>query len=264
VRFARVPRVPRPGEIIHASASWQEPGGSGAVAAVQLRKLAGAARFYTVVGSGKAARRACAALEELGVELFAAKRPEPQRRCFAHTDDAGERTITVLGDRLGPSRDDHLPWKDLAKFDGVYFTAGDAGALRAARAARVLVATPRAATTLLEAGVELDVLVGSAVDRDERLDPTSLRPAPRVVVLTEGARGGRWYARGGDGGRYLAAPLPGPREDTYGAGDSFAAGLTFALAAGLALDEALGLAARCGAACLTGRGPYAGQLTLRP
>ena len=27
------------------------------------------------------------------------------------------------------------------------------------------------------------------------------------------------------------------------------------------LDEALELAARCGAACLTGRGPYEGQLT---
>jgi hypothetical protein len=27
------------------------------------------------------------------------------------------------------------------------------------------------------------------------------------------------------------------------------------------LDQALELAARCGAACLTGRGPYAGQLT---
>jgi ribokinase len=49
--------------------------------------------------------------------------------------------------------------------------------------------------------------------------------------------------------------------DTYGAGDSFAGGLTFALGAGLPVDEALALAARCGAAALTGRGPYEGQLT---
>jgi ribokinase len=49
--------------------------------------------------------------------------------------------------------------------------------------------------------------------------------------------------------------------DTYGAGDSFAGGLTYGLAAGLSTEEALALAARCGAACVTGRGPYEGQLT---
>jgi hypothetical protein len=30
----------------------------------------------------------------------------------------------------------------------------------------------------------------------------------------------------------------------------------------MVLEEAIGLAARCGAACLCGRGPYAGQLEL--
>ncbi|MGB2711191.1 MAG: PfkB family carbohydrate kinase, partial [Conexibacter sp.] len=57
-----------------------------------------------------------------------------------------------------------------------------------------------------------------------------------------------------------AAPLPGPPVDAYGCGDSFAAGLTYGLAAGIELDAALALGARCGAHCLTGRGPYAGQL----
>jgi ribokinase len=68
----------------------------------------------------------------------------------------------------------------------------------------------------------------------------------------------------GRSGTFNAAPLPRPIVDAYGAGDSFAAGLTFALAAGYGVDEALALAARCGAACLTGRGPYQGQLTLSP
>jgi ribokinase len=48
--------------------------------------------------------------------------------------------------------------------------------------------------------------------------------------------------------------------DAYGCGDSFAAGLTFALAEGRDPDDALAVAARCGAACLTGHGPYEGQL----
>jgi ribokinase len=50
--------------------------------------------------------------------------------------------------------------------------------------------------------------------------------------------------------------------DAYGAGDSFAAGLTYGLGAGWSVDKAVELAARCGAACLTGSGPFEGQLEL--
>ena len=82
----------------------------------------------------------------------------------------------MLGERIVPWVSDPLPWDALGELDGIYFTGGDAGAVRAARAARALVATSRA----LEA-----------------------------------------------------------------------------------LPEAIDLGARCGAACLTGRGPYAGQLSLR-
>jgi ribokinase len=45
----------------------------------------------------------------------------------------------------------------------------------------------------------------------------------------------------------------------YGAGDCFAAGLTFALAEGRSPVAAAELGARCGAACITGRGPYEGM-----
>ena len=62
------------------------------------------------------------------------------------------------------------------------------------------------------------------------------------------------------GGPFRAAPLPGPVEDAYGCGDCFAAGLTYALAAGRSMEDAVEAGARCGAAVLTGRGAYAGQL----
>ena len=52
--------------------------------------------------------------------------------------------------------------------------------------------------------------------------------------------------------------------DAYGAGDSFAAGLTYGLAAGMTPANAVALASRCGAAALTGRGAFAGQLELGP
>ena len=82
----------------------------------------------------------------------------PQRRGFTHIDGDGERTITVIGKRIVPHGEDPLPWELLSEIDGVYFTGGDPGALRAARRAGALVATPRADATLLSAGVRLDAL----------------------------------------------------------------------------------------------------------
>jgi ribokinase len=262
VEFAHVRRVPRAGEIVHAEAVWSVPAGGGAVAAVQLSKLAGSATLFSALGDdelGPAARRG---LEALGVRVESVFRRTSQRRCFTYLDAEGERTITTIGERLDPSTRDPLPWAALAQADAVFLTAGDRGALDAARRARVLVATPRILAALARARVRLDALVGSASDPAEVYRPGDLDPPPRLVVRTEGERGGTYDLADGRSGRFPAAPLPGPMVDSYGAGDSFAAGLTFALGAGNDLTDALDLAARCGAACLTGRGPYEGQLRL--
>ena len=260
IEFGRVDHVPAPGEIVHVSESWQEPAGGGAVAAMQLCKLAGAATLYTALGDDEIGHHAKEGLEALGLRVEAVFRPEPQRRGFVHIDGDGERTITVIGSRMGPSGDDPLPWDELRGTDGVYLTAGDAGAARAARQAKTLVSTARGLPTLAEAGVELDALVASARDPGERYSPGDLEPAPRYVVRTDGAAGGEYESLDGETGRWKATPLPGPVRDAYGAGDSFAAGLTFGLGSGMSIAEATLLAARCGAACLTGRGPYEGQL----
>jgi ribokinase len=261
IEFARVERVPVAGEIVHAEDAWEEPGGGGAVAAVQLAKLAGGATFYTALGDDRLGHRARDELTAMGVRVEAAFRSEPQRRGFVYVDHAAERTITVIGDRMGPRGDDPLPWDELAEYDAVYFTAGDVAAAAAARAARTLVASARGIETLAAASVELDVLVASSSDAGERYEEGDLAPAPRLVVRTAGASGGEWERPNGERGRYEATPLPGPRVDAYGCGDSFAAGLTYGVGAGMPVDEALNLAARCGAACLTGRGPYSGQLS---
>jgi ribokinase len=160
---------------------------------------------------------------------------------------------------MGPHGGDPLPWEELEGADGVYFTAGDPDAVRKARAGKTLVATPRALDALVPAHVEIDMLVGSANDPGERLGARELDPAPRFVAETEGSAGGRLSARDGTSRRWAAAPLPGPAVDAYGAGDSFAAGVTFGLASGLSAEEAVELGARCGAACMTGRGPYEAQ-----
>jgi ribokinase len=260
--FAQVPAMPKPGEIVHAAHTFQEPGGGGAVAAVQLRKLAGAATLFTAFGDDETGHRCQAELVELGLDVQASFRPETQRRAFVHLSGDGERTITVLGPRLGPAGADPLGWEALDEADAVYLTAGDVDAVHHARRARTLVATPRGLATLAEAHVELDALVSSGRDPGEVYRQGDLDPAPRVVVRTLGASGGEWETADGRRGRWGPAPLPGPVRDAYGAGDSFAAGLTYGLGAGWEIERAVELAARCGAACLTGRGPYEGQLTL--
>jgi len=258
VEFVRVEAVPRPGEIVHALETWEEAAGGGAVAAVQLARLAGEATLFTSLGDDELGRRARAQLTEQGVTVRAMVDPSPQRRAFVYVDDAGERTITVLGEKLRPSGgDSRLPWHELTRADAAYFVSGDTGALRAARDARLLVATARELPTLRRGAVRLNVLVGSGEDDGERYHAGDLEPEPELVVTTAGKLGG-WSRPGGP---YRAAPLPGPVVDAYGCGDAFAAGLTFALARGDDRVEAIAFGARCGAAVLTGRGPYSAQLS---
>jgi ribokinase len=261
VQFAHVDHVPAAGEVVHAGDPFEEPAGGGAVAAVQLARLAGGATLFTVLGDDEYGHRSVERLRELGVEVRASFVPTPTRRAVTLVDDAGERTITTFGPRLDPLGDaGYEQWEGLADLDAVYFTAGDASALRRARAAtRVLVASPRARNALGH-GVELDALVMSSHDAIEAREAERANGEAAVVVSTEGARGGSYRERSGASGRWEAAELPGDVGDSYGCGDSFAAGFAYGLGAGFALGEALDLAARCGAACLTGRGPYERQL----
>jgi ribokinase len=246
VQFARVPDLPVPGEIVHATEVWEEAGGGGAVVAAQLAKLSGGCELFTALGDDELGTRSATCLAELGIEVHV-RRDGTTRRAFTHVDAHGERTITVLGDKLLPRG----PFP-LDGYDAVFFVAGDAAALRSARGARFLAATLREVPTLLEGDVPLDLLVGSATDPGEQYE-SGLEV--ELVVRTEGIAGGSASGR-----RYAAVAPPGPVVDTYGAGDSFAATLCFALARGDALAPALALAARAGAAVLTGRGPYEAQI----
>lgn len=257
VEFLRVDAVPRAGEIVQAAERWEEPAGGGAVAAVQLGRLAGSCLFFTALGADEHGRRSRAELTRLGVDVHAIPETNTTRRAFTYVDNDGERTITVIGDKLRPrGGDSRLPWRDLAGLDAVYFVSGDVDALRQARTARILVAAAREIATLREAGVQLDALVGSGEDDAELYRPGDIDPSPRFVVTTSGGLGG-WVQPGGP---FRPAPLPGPIVDAYGCGDSFAAGLAFALGRGDPIEEAVALAARCGAAVMTGRGPYEVQL----
>ena len=220
----------------------------------QLARLAGSCTLYTALGSDELGDAALAQLEGLGVRVEAARPAEPQRRGFTFVDAAGERTITIIGEKHVAARRDPLPWGELAETDAVYFVSGDADAARAARRAECSW-RPRALAPGPPGGrVELDALVRSARDPSERYERGDLEPPPQLVVATGRPRRGHVGDGGRPAGSYPAAPLAGPIVDAYGAGDSFAAGLTYALARGDDLESGARLRRRC-----AGRGARAAR-----
>jgi ribokinase len=245
--------VPATGQIAHLADPLDEPAGGGAVTAAAAARLGAQCLFFTALGADALGDESQARLEALGVRVLAARRDAPQTRAVSVTGASGERTILVTGGRLSPTVDDPLPWEELAGCEAAFFTGDDPRTLIAARAARHLVVTARRLRSLVESGVAADVVVASARDADERVEPGRLPVPPRAYVFTEGAAGGRIVVAGRER-RFVAPPLSGPLVDTYGAGDSFAAGLTVGLARGLALDDAVALGARCGAAATAARG----------
>lgn len=249
VQFLRVEHFPVPGEIQAAHRESTHAGGGAVVAAAILCELGAEVDFYGAVGSDALGDAAVSELTERGMTVHAARRPGPTREVLTLLDRNGERTILPIGERLQPEGDDVLDWDRVADADGAYITAGDQGALKRARAARVLVATPRLRERLDDRSVQIDALIFSASDATEVSWAERLRSESRLMVATEGADGGRWW--GASEGRWAAVPPPGPVRDSYGCGDAFAAGVTYGLAAGKPVAQACAIGARWGAEMLT-------------
>jgi ribokinase len=251
VTFLPVDRPPRPGAILHASGSWDEPAGGGGVAAAELARLAGACVLHTALGSDPVGQGIPAALASYGVEVRGPSRPESHRRAWTLLDPNGERTIVVAGPAQAAEALQPTAFREV---DAVYFCKGDAASLHAARAARVLVATARVLPVVRASGVCLDALVLSANDPGEAYAHGDLDVDPRLVARTDGANGGEWRDATGRTGRWSAVVPEPPVRDAYGCGDRFAAGLAWGLAAGLGVDGALAVAASSGAFALGLRG----------
>ncbi len=250
VDFVSVPHLPAAGELIGAESAFARAAGGGGVASAVLAELGAEVDFFCALGQDDLGARAQAELTDRGVRVHAAWRAQPTRRAVTLLEHGGERTIVTIGERLEPRGDDELEWERLAGADGAFVTAGDVAALAHARAARVLVASPRARAT--RDGPPLDALVYSAHDRDEAAWAAEVGDRARLMVATDNGRGGRWT--GQSEGTWAAAQPPGPIVDSFGCGDSFVAALTFGLASGMAIAEATELGAQWGAQALT----YAG------
>ncbi|HET9074154.1 MAG TPA: PfkB family carbohydrate kinase [Solirubrobacteraceae bacterium] len=249
VDFLAVAQTPAVGQITPASRVRMNAGGGAVVAAVVMAGLGARVEFFGAVGDDEIGRRAVDELKAHGIRVACAVRDAPTRQVITFLDARGERSIVTIGARLQPAGADPLDWERLARVDGVYFTAGDLGALHHARASRVLTATPRIAERLPSIDVNLDALILSGDDRTERDWAAGLAQRAALQVVTEGEHGGSWS--GAAAGRWEPVAPPGPVRDAYGAGDSFAAGFTLGLACSGDPAVAARVGAECGARALT-------------
>lgn len=265
VTFLLLAGFPQEGAVAHAQGSFEQAAGGGAVVARVLARQGVPVDFYCALGRDRAGEEAAAELAQRGIRLHIAWRKQPTRRALTLLDQRrSERTIITIGERLQVRGADALPWERLGSAAAVYFTAGDRTALMRARQAPVLVASPRAERALQGTSRArapmIDALIYSAADPHERDLAQRLGGQARLLVATEGARGGSWWAQapraGGrrGGGRWKASRPPAAPRDSYGAGDSFAAGVTLGLARGQGVEQALALGARLGALALSRRG----------
>jgi len=264
IALGRVPRLPGPGEIAHVEGLRVFPGGGGGIAFFQLVKSPAEVHLFTALGNDEAAEQVRARIARTPARIHAAHRETPHTRDVVLITPDGERTIVVLGEPLHPEVRDPLPWEVLGSCDAAYFTAQDPGVLRAARAAKLLVATARRREAIFRSGVQADVIVGSLADARERASLRDFPVPPRALVLTQGAAGGQIETAEGIS-RFPAPQVrPTPGGGAYGAGDSFAGALTWFLALGLPVAEACARAAHHGAAVLGSLEPLDAQLPLGP
>ena len=145
-----VERVPSPGEIVHVVDGGRSREGAAASRRCSSRCLAGDCLFLDALGDDDVGHRAGASCRRWASGSRwrgAAGRSGGVRLHRTRTPNADHGD----GRRVGPRGDDPLPWSELDASDGVYFTAGDAPAVRAARAARTLVSTARAIEPLAQA-----------------------------------------------------------------------------------------------------------------
>jgi len=210
VQFARVPHVPRAGEVVHAREPFEEPAGGGAVAAVQLARLTGEATLLTALGDDELARRSIARLQELGVDAFSTRTTTATRRAATLVDgpasarssptdrawSRGGRTGAAVGGACPDGRrllHRRRPRRAARR-------TGGAGARRQPARGRVL-----------GHGVELDALVLSGEDEIERRQAERVEAQARLVVSTDGARGGVYREHAGGSGRGPRRSCPARR-----------------------------------------------------
>jgi ribokinase len=262
VRFVGLTDSLELGNIVGISSEWESPGASAAVAAVQLAKLGAKVTLVSPFGEDPAGSCARSWLANCGIKFVDAPHVGVQRRSTALLDPSGERSIFVDQDPAPEHRWPALNQSELSEIDAVLFCGGPARLLEQTRQTPLLIIAARAHATAERARISVDAIVGSGLDIDDRFSLSQLKPEG-LWVRTLAEQGGSFGTGEADGESFSPMPLSGAALDSYGCGASFLAGLTYGLAYDFERKAAVALAATCGAACKTGRGPFAGQIDWR-
>ena len=255
INFLEVDQLPEPGLISHSTKSLEFPAGGGSVIAKRLRELTNSeVHFFTALGNDFYGNQSFKILEKMGIKLHVAWRKKPTRKGFSLIDSNGERSITIIGERIAPTHKDNLDWSILKKMDGIFITAADVQIFKRSRIAKILCSTPRVGLNIInESKIMLDGLIGSNLDPGEAFSLNELSSMPKFVIKTEGEDGGIVIP----GGRYKAAENKSNKVDSYGCGDSFAAGILYGLSSDWNIEQCLNLAKIMGRNCSEHFGPYA-------
>ena len=254
MNFLKVDQLPKPGVISHSEKSIEYPAGGGSVIAKTLSELTNnQVHFFTSLGNDYYGEQSFKILSNYGIRLHVAWRDKPTRKGFSLIDSNGERSITVIGERLAPTYKDKLDWNLFEKMDGVFITASDSEIFKKARIADSLCTTPRVGINIInKSNVFLDGLIGSNLDPGEVFSLSDISIKPKLIIKTEGENGGILYP----GGRYEALINAKQKIDSYGCGDAFAAGILYGLSSKWSIDEILSLAKLLGRDASECFGPY--------
>ncbi len=169
MNFLKVDQLPKPGVISHSEKSIEYPAGGGSVIAKTLSELTNnQVHFFTSLGNDYYGEQSFKILSNYGIRLHVAWRDKPTRKGFSLIDSNGERSITVIGERLAPTYKDKLDWNLFEKMDGIFITASDSEIFKKARIADSLCTTPRVGINIInKSNVFLDGLIGSNLDPGE-------------------------------------------------------------------------------------------------
>ena len=254
MNFLKVDQLPKPGVISHSPYSNEYPAGGGAVIAKTLSELSNNdVHFFTSLGNDYYGDQCFKILSRMGMKLHVAWRDKSTRRGFSLIDENGERSITVIGERLSPNHKDKLDWNILKEMDGIFITAADSVLFKKARTAKKLCTTPRAGLNIInKSKVFLDCLIGSNLDPGESYSLSELSIKTKYIIKTEGEEGGIVIP----GGRYKALKNRKLKVDSYGCGDSFAAAILYGLSSNWNIDQTLSLAKIIGRDSSEYFGPY--------
>ena len=254
MNFLKVDQLPKPGVISHSEKSIEYPAGGGSVIAKTLSELTNnQVHFFTSLGNDYYGEQSFKILSNYGIRLHVAWRDKPTRKGFSLIDSNGERSITVIGERLAPTYKDKLDWNLFEKMDGIFITASDSEIFKKARIADSLCTTPRVGINIInKSNVFLDGLIGSNLDPGEVFSLSDISIKPKLIIKTEGENGGILYP----GGRYEALINAKQKIDSYGCGDAFAAGILYGLSSKWSIDKILNLAKLLGKEASECFGPY--------